>query len=146
MCLFDDRFLEEIDGLLKALLSPLIEVVAALQVEVVRGKILGRLASRPGRSGLEQVRLEPLQDRLGNVFRGGREVAGRYVDRFGSHITAACINHLRSDPQRVSRAADAAGDENPGVEPGAQLPRDRRLRQAVRSRQPEDCGIGSVHG
>ena len=45
----DDRLLEELDRLVQAFFGALIEVVAALQVEIARGEVVG-LAARARRA------------------------------------------------------------------------------------------------
>ena len=63
----DDRLLEELDRLVQAFFGALIQVVAALQVEIARGEVVG-LACAPGAPiGIDfgrQLVGDPLGDRL----------------------------------------------------------------------------------
>ncbi len=47
----DDRLFEELNRLVQALFRPLIEMVAALQVEIARGEVVG-LRARPATESL----------------------------------------------------------------------------------------------
>jgi hypothetical protein len=116
--IFDDGLLEEVDRPLQPFLRALIEVIAALQVQVVRGQVLGRLRRASRKARFEQVRLEPLEDRRGDRLRRGLRGVGGHVERFGSYVAAARrIDDLCGHSQRVAGAADAAGNQHGGVEP-----------------------------
>ena len=103
---FDDRLLEEVDRLVQAFLGALIEVIAALQVEVARGQIVARPA---GAGGAVARRAAPaaslstiaLGDRLPAPASGSAE---RHVDRLGPQVIAArAVDELRGDAQRDRR-------------------------------------------
>ena len=63
---FDDRLLEELDGLVQAFFGALVEVIAALQVQVARGEVVGLVAARPARRRLSDFGRELLGDALGD--------------------------------------------------------------------------------
>jgi len=84
----DQRLLEEIERLAQPFLGPLVQVIAALQVQVVRREILREPTDARSGPPVSELGLEPVHDRRRDAFLRPEHVVDRRVDRFRPQIAA----------------------------------------------------------
>ena len=107
----DDRLLEKVDGLVQAFLGALIEVVAALQVPVARGEVVG-LTPGAGRAVGIHFGRHLVGDHLRDGFLAGQRIGKLHVGRLGPEVEAArAIDEMNRDPHAIARRTHAAGDD-----------------------------------
>ena len=112
----DERLLEEVDRLVQAFFRPLVQVIAALDVEIARGKVAVAVTPRRALLGVGQLRPEFFHDDPGDAFLCGDRVGERCVDRLGPQVVAArAIHQLGGDAYSIARQPDAAADMKRGV-------------------------------
>ena len=85
---FDQRFLEEIEGFAQTFVGPLVQVIATLQVQVVRGEILRGPTNARSEPLVSQLGLEFVVDRRRDAFLCGEHVVDTRVHRFRPEIAA----------------------------------------------------------
>ena len=112
---FDDRLLEELDRLVQAFFGALIEVVAALQVQIARREVVGLRAARRARRR-HRPRAPPCRRPAWRCFLAGERIGELDVGGFGPQVKAArAVDEVNGDAQAIARRAHAAGDHQRGV-------------------------------
>ena len=112
LSVLDQRFLEKVNRFPESFFGPLVEVIPALQVQVVRSQILCRPPRAGRRSAIADLRFQLLDDALRNLFLRLDPIVQAHIDDLGPHIAAArAVDELRADADPVSRLPYAAIDD-----------------------------------
>lgn len=122
LTVFGNRFFEEFDGLAKAFLGTLIQVVAALRIEVVRRKIPGWRPHRSALPAFNNLSFQRLSNGARNLLLHREAIVESAAEGGRPHIATACgVDHICHDAKVVARLADASRDDNSSVEAGRRL-------------------------
>ena len=101
---------------MQSFVGPLIEMIAALQVQVPRREILRRAARAAPLADIEKPGLELFHDRTGDRFLRRERVLGLRVEGFRPQVRRrGVVDEVDGDAKPVPTRADAAAQENRGV-------------------------------
>src|SRR4029077_5399211 len=94
----------------------LVQVIAPLEVQVVRGEVLGGTPNSRSVPLVDELRLELFEDRRRHAFLRRKYIVDRRIDRLGPQIaTARTIDELRRQTDSIARATHAAADDQRGL-------------------------------
>ena len=97
-------------------LGALVQVIATLQIQVVRGQVLVRFARRRSRPAVAELRFDARRDRLRDPLLRRKQIDQRRVHGFRPDVAAGgAVDELRGDPQPLTGSADAATDDHGGL-------------------------------
>ena len=107
---FDHRLLEKLHGLVQALFGSLIEMVAALQVEIASGEIVRLFPGSRNRVAID-LGHQLVGDPPGDRFLSADRIALIDIGRFGPQVVAArAVDEVNRDAQLIARRSHAAGN------------------------------------
>ena len=111
-----ERLLEELDRLLQPFGGALVEVIAALEIQVARREVVAALARAGRELAVRGHRGELGDDRLGDLLLRRDRIGRGHVGGLRPEVAAAgAVHELGGHAQSVAARAHAAADEERGI-------------------------------
>ena len=118
-----NRLLEVLDGSLVALERAFVPVIPALEIDLVRLRVLGVLPGDPLALRAAQPRLDLVEDFFRDAFLHGEQIRLGPIVLIAPDLRAAVdVHQLRPDHNAVAAHRDASRDDGPDIEIASDLP------------------------